>query len=105
MPPLKEQSGLPSASAVARKKYGALDEGPIVGRKLCARKIFQAVGNPPALELILQAAIPLVKHGAIGHRSSPCSHWNWRMSTFAWETYHTEKPLHGSHNGLFCKAR
>ena len=24
MPPLKEQSGLPSASAVARKKYGAL---------------------------------------------------------------------------------
>jgi hypothetical protein len=53
MPPLKEQSGLPSASAVARKKYGALDEGPIVGRKLCARKIFQAVGNPPALELIL----------------------------------------------------
>jgi hypothetical protein len=59
MPPLKEQSGLPSASAVARKKYGALDEGPIVGRKLCARKIFQAVGNPPALELILQAAIPL----------------------------------------------
>jgi hypothetical protein len=86
MPPLKGAIG-PTLGICCREEEirRALDEGPIVGRKLCARKVFQAVGDPPALELILQAAIPLVKHDAIGHRCSPCSHWNWQMSIFAWQ--------------------
>jgi hypothetical protein len=72
MPPLKEQSGLPAASAVARKKYDALSmNARVVGRELRAGETFKAVGDPAALELILQPAVLLVIHGAIGHHSSP----------------------------------
>src|SRR3954453_17551975 len=48
-----------------------LDEGAVVRRKLGARKRFEAVGNEAALELILQPAVSLMIHDAIGHRSSP----------------------------------
>src|SRR5713226_5821728 len=43
--------------------------------ELGARKLFQAVGNPAAIKLILQPAGPLVVHDAIGHQSSPRSHF------------------------------
>jgi hypothetical protein len=54
----------------SKKEIGrALYKRPVLGRELFASELFQAVGNPAAVELILQPAIPLVKHDAVGHHS------------------------------------
>ena len=68
MPPL-ERAIRPSLGVRGSKKEirRTLDKRPVVGRELLASELFQAVGNPAAVELILQPAIALVKHDAVGH--------------------------------------
>jgi hypothetical protein len=65
----------PSIGVGRREKEvrSALDECPVIGRKLRAAKTFQAIGNSAAVKLILQPAVSFVKHDAVGHHRSPWS--------------------------------
>jgi hypothetical protein len=50
----------------------ALDESLVVGGEGGARELlFQAIGNPAAVELVLELAVSLVIQNAVGHGGSP----------------------------------